>query len=101
MNDSVPLRGQFINMGYRRSSGEWSRFCSRYFYEDCAQAGFHIFGKREYYSNIKGEHSYFTVRVSDEPIRSHVDLIDILVSFDAETVFVHASEVKEGGGYNL
>ena len=63
----------------------------------CAQAGFHIFGKREYYSNIKGEHSYFTVRVSDEPIRSHVDLIDILVSFDAETVFVHASEVKEGG----
>ena len=63
----------------------------------CAQAGFHIFGKREYYSNIKGEHSYFTVRVSDEPIHSHVDLIDILVSFDAETVFVHAGEVKEGG----
>lgn len=63
----------------------------------CAQAGFHIFGKREYYSNIKGEHSYFTVRVSDEPIHSHIDLIDILVSFDAETVFVHAGEVKEGG----
>jgi 2-oxoglutarate/2-oxoacid ferredoxin oxidoreductase subunit alpha len=63
----------------------------------CAQAGFHIFGKREYYSNIKGEHSYFTVRVSDEPIHSHVDLIDILVSSDAETVFVHAGEVKEGG----
>src|SRR5689334_3081122 len=63
----------------------------------CAQAGFHIFGKGEYYSNIKGEHSYFTVRVSDEPIHSHVDLIDILVSFDAETVFVHAGEVKEGG----
>jgi 2-oxoglutarate/2-oxoacid ferredoxin oxidoreductase subunit alpha len=63
----------------------------------CAQAGFYIFGNREYYSNIKGEHSYFTVRVSDEPIHSHVDLIDILVSFDAETVFVHASEVKEGG----
>jgi 2-oxoglutarate/2-oxoacid ferredoxin oxidoreductase subunit alpha len=63
----------------------------------CAQAGFHIFGNREYYSNIKGEHSYFTVRVSDEPIHSHVDLIDILVSFDAETVFVHAGEVKEGG----
>jgi 2-oxoglutarate ferredoxin oxidoreductase subunit alpha len=63
----------------------------------CAQAGFNIFGNREYYSNIKGEHSYFTVRVSDEPIHSHVDLIDILVSFDAETVFVHTSEMKEGG----
>ena len=63
----------------------------------CAQGGFYVFGKREYYSNIKGEHSYFTVRVSDEPIHSHVDPIDILVSFDAETVFAHTGEVKRGG----
>jgi 2-oxoglutarate ferredoxin oxidoreductase subunit alpha len=63
----------------------------------CAQAGFYIFGKREYYSNIKGEHSYFTVRVSNKLIRSHVDEIDVLVSFDAETVFRHAEYVKTGG----
>jgi 2-oxoglutarate ferredoxin oxidoreductase subunit alpha len=63
----------------------------------CAQGGLHIFGKREYYSNIKGEHSYFTVRVSDNPIRSHVDEINILVSFDAETVFKHADKVTKGG----
>src|ERR687891_1381611 len=63
----------------------------------CAQGGLHIFGKREYYSNIKGEHSYFTVRVSDNPIRSHVDDINILVSFDAETVFKHADKVTKGG----
>src|ERR687893_1190107 len=63
----------------------------------CAQGGLHIFGKREYYSNIKGEHSYFTVRVSDNPIRSHVDEINILVSFDAETVFKHADKVTRGG----
>ncbi|GIS96251.1 MAG: hypothetical protein CM1200mP23_0570 [Nitrososphaerota archaeon] len=24
-----------------------------------AKLGYHIFGKREYHSNIKGEHSYF------------------------------------------
>jgi 2-oxoglutarate ferredoxin oxidoreductase subunit alpha len=63
----------------------------------CAQGGLHIFGKREYYSNIKGEHSYFTVRVSDNPIRSHVDDINILVSFDAETVFKHSDKVTYGG----
>jgi 2-oxoglutarate ferredoxin oxidoreductase subunit alpha len=63
----------------------------------CAQGGLHIFGKREYYSNIKGEHSYFTVRVSDEPVRSHVDDINVLVSFDAETVFKHADKVRSGG----
>jgi 2-oxoglutarate ferredoxin oxidoreductase subunit alpha len=63
----------------------------------CAQGGLHIFGKREYYSNIKGEHSYFTVRVSDNPVRSHVDDINVLVSFDAETVFKHADKVTRGG----
>ena len=63
----------------------------------CAQAGFYIFGKREYYSNIKGQHSYFTVRVSDKQIRSHLDEIDMLVSFDAETVFRHGDEIAKGG----
>jgi 2-oxoglutarate/2-oxoacid ferredoxin oxidoreductase subunit alpha len=63
----------------------------------CAQGGLHIFGKREFYSNIKGEHSYFTVGVSDNPIRSHVDKIDVLASFDAETVFRHADKVADGG----
>jgi 2-oxoglutarate ferredoxin oxidoreductase subunit alpha len=64
----------------------------------CAAAGLHIFGKREYYSNIKGEHSYFTVRVSERPIHSHVDGINMLVSFDAETVFRHFADVTQGGG---
>jgi 2-oxoglutarate/2-oxoacid ferredoxin oxidoreductase subunit alpha len=59
--------------------------------------GLHLFGKREYYSNIKGEHSYFTVRVNDEPLRSHVDMINMLVSFDAETIFRHFQEVTPDG----
>ncbi|HZT35374.1 MAG TPA: 2-oxoacid:acceptor oxidoreductase family protein, partial [Nitrososphaera sp.] len=64
----------------------------------CAAGGLHIFGKREYYSNIKGEHSYFTVRVAEKQIRSNVESIDMLVTFDAETVFRHFSEVTPGGG---
>lgn len=64
----------------------------------CAAGGLHVFGKREYYSNIKGEHSYFTVRVSDKPIHSHIDEINMLVSFDAETVFRHFTFVSKGGG---
>src|SRR5437867_9950090 len=63
----------------------------------CFQAGFYIFGKREYYSNIKGEHSYFTVRVSEHPIHSHVNEINMLVTFDAETVFRHFEDVTTGG----
>ena len=63
----------------------------------CAQGGLHLFGKREYYSNIKGEHSYFTVRVAENPVNSHLDEINILVTFDAETVFRHAHKVAKYG----
>jgi 2-oxoglutarate/2-oxoacid ferredoxin oxidoreductase subunit alpha len=63
----------------------------------CAAGGLQIFGKREYYSNIKGEHSYFTVRVSDKPVHSHVNEINLLASFDAETVFRHFEDVTKGG----
>lgn len=67
------------------------------FAKTCAKEGFHIFGKREFYSNIKGEHSYFTIRISDNPVNSHLEEINVLVSFDAETVFRHADKVSAGG----
>ena len=68
------------------------------FTQICAKAGYHIFGKREFYSNIKGEHSYFAVRVADRAIRSNVTGVDLLTSFDAETIFRHYDEVRDGGG---
>jgi 2-oxoglutarate ferredoxin oxidoreductase subunit alpha len=62
-----------------------------------AAAGLYVFGKREYYSNIKGEHSYFQVRVSKDLIRSHVDTVDMLATFEEETIFRHALEVRSEG----
>jgi len=67
------------------------------FAKTCAKAGFHIFGKREFYSNIKGEHSYFTIRISEKPVNSHLEDVNMLVSFDAETVFRHADKVSPNG----
>ena len=64
----------------------------------CAEMGYRIFGKREFYSNIKGEHSYFTVRISDSEINSNVDLVDLMVSFDAETIFRHYDELDKNSG---
>ena len=72
--------------------------CRNIFSRACAEGGLQVFGKREYYSNIKGEHSYFTVRISEREIRSHVDEISMLVSFDAETLLRHAGSVVKGGG---
>jgi 2-oxoglutarate/2-oxoacid ferredoxin oxidoreductase subunit alpha len=62
-----------------------------------ATGGLSVFGKREYYSNIKGEHSYFQVRLSREPIHSHVDTVDMLATFEEETVFRHTLEVRPEG----
>jgi 2-oxoglutarate ferredoxin oxidoreductase subunit alpha len=64
----------------------------------CGYGGLHVYGKREYYSNIKGLHSYFHVRVSKQEILSNVDAVDLLAAFDAETVVRHVREVVPEGG---
>jgi len=64
----------------------------------CVLGGLWTFGLREYYSSIKGPHSYFEVRVNGDKIRSHVNNVDVLATFDAETLIRHAEEVALGGG---
>src|SRR5881397_3478144 len=64
----------------------------------CVSDGLWTFGLREYYSSIKGPHSYFEVRVNDNRIMSHVNEVDLLATFDAETLIRHAEEVSPGGG---
>jgi len=63
----------------------------------CAEMGYHVFGKREFYSNIKGEHSYFAVRVSDDKINSNVNDVTLMAAFDAETIFRHFNEIASDG----
>jgi Pyruvate:ferredoxin oxidoreductase and related 2-oxoacid:ferredoxin oxidoreductases, gamma subunit len=43
-----------------------------------AKAGYYIYGNREYYSNIKGRHSYFNVVVGSKPYRSISEKVNIL-----------------------
>ncbi len=59
-----------------------------------SSAGYYIFGNREYYSNIKGRHSYFELCFSDKKVNSITEKYDIIVSFDAETVFQHFKQAK-------
>jgi 2-oxoglutarate ferredoxin oxidoreductase subunit alpha len=70
---------------------------AQFFAKAAAAGGLQVYGKREYYSNIKGEHSYFQVRVSPRTIRSHVDTVDMLATFEEETIFRHALEVRKEG----
>ncbi|MFB6469815.1 MAG: 2-oxoacid:ferredoxin oxidoreductase subunit alpha [Vulcanisaeta sp. AZ3] len=62
-----------------------------------ARAGYYVIGDREYFSNIKGRHSYFMARASEEPRGGFLGTIDVLVALDAETMFTHFQDVKRGG----
>lgn len=68
-----------------------------------ATAGYYVYGRREYYSNIMGRHSYFDVRVGPTPLSCHRDTIDLLLTFETETLTRHAISVVAGGGiiYNV
>lgn len=64
------------------------------FGDSIARAGYYIFGNREFYSNIKGRHSYFTIMIGDQPPRSVSDDIDILTTFEPETIVQHFRQLK-------
>ena len=64
----------------------------------CCYGGLYVYGNREYHSNIKGLHSYFQIRVSERPIHCHRSFVDLLATFDPETLIRHRREVKPKGG---
>ncbi len=68
------------------------------FQRACGIGGLHLYGRREYYSNIMGRHSYYDVRVSELPCTSHRDTVDLLTTFETETLARHILAVGAGGG---
>src|SRR5690348_7878541 len=73
-----------------------------------SRSGYYVFGQIEYHSNIKGKHSAYRLRISDEPVASHIDAVHLLSSLDEETLIGdmyheypahrgHAHEIAAGG----
>src|SRR5258708_3678764 len=56
------------------------------FAKACSRAGLRVFANIEYHSNIMGKHSFYRVRVDEDPIHSYRDKADILVALDHETL---------------
>ena len=67
------------------------------FQRSCALGGLNVFGRREYYSNIMGRHSYFDVRVAHHPVHSHCDEVQVLATFEDESLARHTTSVVAGG----
>ena len=62
-----------------------------------ARTGFRVFTFRTYPSEIKGGHAWYQIRVSDRPVLSIGDGIDVLIAFDAEAYERHVGLVHEHG----
>src|SRR5258708_10049683 len=56
------------------------------FAKACSRAGLRVFANIEYHSNIMGKHSFYRVRVDEDPIHSYRDKADILVAIATETL---------------
>ncbi|MEM3185148.1 MAG: 2-oxoacid:ferredoxin oxidoreductase subunit alpha [Conexivisphaerales archaeon] len=97
MDKKLPLVNS-LNWKIGGAQGSGVDSSARIYSRAVALAGLWVFGTREYYSNIKGLHSYFEVRVDSNPIQCKVDRTSLLASFDAETLIRHATTVEDGGG---
>lgn len=59
--------------------------------------GYRVYSTREYFSNIKGRHSYIQVRVNAHRLpRAPRERPNIIAALDAESVFAHFTEASEG-----
>jgi 2-oxoglutarate ferredoxin oxidoreductase subunit alpha len=70
---------------------------ARIFANACLAGRLHVFGRREYYSNIMGRHSYYDVRVAAHPMSCHRSQVDLLTTFEEETLARHSVSVVKGG----
>jgi 2-oxoglutarate ferredoxin oxidoreductase subunit alpha len=59
-----------------------------------ARHGWQVFCRREYHSNIMGRHSYIDVALAGTPVFCHGESLDLLVSFEAETLCRHSQAVR-------
>ena len=73
-------------------AGSGVNVSSEIFAKACVRAGLEVFSNVEYHSNIHGRQIFYRVRVSDEPISSHVEHVDLLLALDSETLFGNYEE---------
>jgi 2-oxoglutarate ferredoxin oxidoreductase subunit alpha len=62
----------------------------------CARAGYEIFDGSDYPSLIRGGHNTYQVTVSDQPVYSLEQQVDLLVALNQNTVDFHWGELNHG-----
>ncbi|MCL5680974.1 MAG: 2-oxoacid:acceptor oxidoreductase subunit alpha [Candidatus Thermoplasmatota archaeon] len=86
-----------LNLMVAGPQGSGINFTSDTFAKVMARQGYYVYTNAELFSTIKGDHSYFRVRVSDQKIESYSERVDILIPLDAKSVIIHKGEVSDDG----
>lgn len=86
-----------LNLMVAGPQGSGINFTSDTFAKVMAREGYQVFTNAELFSTIKGEHSYFRVRVSKDVVRSYSERVDILIPLDAKSVIFHKKELSQEG----
>ena len=61
-----------------------------------ARRGVHMYAYNAYQSIIRGGHSFLTVRCSDREIRTHGDVIDLIICLNQDTMDRHLEHLGPG-----
>ncbi len=61
------------------------------------RTGYYIFATKDYMSRIRGGHNFNCIRISDEPIYTHRESIDMLIAFNEETIELHEKHLLKDG----
>ncbi len=62
-----------------------------------ARAGFYVLTFKTYPAEIKGGHVLYQLRLSDSPLTSHGDRVDILLAFNQEAYDTSYDQLRDGG----
>ena len=63
----------------------------------CQKVGLHVMGINDFESRIRGGHSFFQLRISDQPICAAHHTIHLLICLDQKTYDLHQHELDPDG----
>ena len=67
------------------------------FCQALTRGGLYVFGLADYYSRIRGGHNFYSVRISDRPLYSHQEPVQLLLALTEETLPRHRDQIVHGG----
>ena len=79
-------------------AGEGIEVPGNMFAQLCMHAGLWLHVTQEFYSVIKGYNNINQIRASENPVKSHTNHYDLVLSIDDETVPRYFNDVVPGGG---